>query len=89
MQQDTESSARAVARKRVEARLGLAVHWVVYLAVNTGLVVASGGLEGSGWRIAGWGLGLIVHTGYVAFDAAGWRERLVDRELAREAGRSQ
>lgn len=88
MLQEVESTARVAARRRVEAKLGLAVHWIAFVAVNTGLVVAAGGLAGSWWRIAGWGLGLAVHTAYVVLGAAGWRERLVDRELAREAGSS-
>ena len=53
-------AAERGARQRVEQKLGLALHWLVYLAVNTGLVIAVGGLAGSGWRLAGWGLGLAV-----------------------------
>jgi len=83
MNQSAQSSARVAARKKVEARLGLAVHWAAYLAVNAGLLIAAGGFAGSGWRLAGWGIGLAVHTAYVVLDGADWRERLVDRELAR------
>ncbi len=75
------------ARQRVEQKLGLAVHWLVYLAVNTGLIVAAGGFAGSGWRLAGWGLGLAVHTAYVVGDLGRMRERLVQREMDRERGR--
>ncbi len=75
--------ARQAARRRVEQKLGLALHWLVYLAVNTGLVVAAGGFAGSWWRIAGWGLGLALHTGYILLDGLDLRERLVDRELVR------
>jgi len=80
-----QSTARTAARRRVEAKLGLAVHWLAYVAVNAGLVVAAGGLDGSWWRIAGWGIGLAVHTAYVALDASDWRERMVDRELVRSS----
>ncbi len=80
-------TAERRARQRVEERLGLAVHWLVYLAVNTGLIVAAGGFSGSGWRLAGWGLGLAVHTAYVVGDLGRLRERLVQRELERERGR--
>ena len=82
----TMQEAREAARKRLEAKLGLAAHWVVYLAVNIGLVVAAGGFEGSWWRIAGWGLGLALHTGYVFVEPGGVKERLLERELAREMG---
>ena len=75
------------AEERVEQKLGLAVHWLVYLVVNTGLVIAAGGFDGSGWRLAGWGLGLAVHTTYVVGDVAGLRERLVRREMERGSAR--
>ena len=77
-------AAERRARQRVEQKLGLAVHWLVYLAVNTGLIVAAGGFAGSGWRLAGWGLGLAVHTAYVLGDLGRMRERMVQRELDRE-----
>ncbi|MGY1722196.1 2TM domain-containing protein [Blastococcus sp. SYSU DS0533] len=80
-------AAERRARQRVEQKLGLALHWLVYLAVNTGLVIAAGGLTGSGWRLAGWGLGLAVHTAYVVGDLGGVRERLVQRELDRGRAR--
>ncbi len=80
-------TAERRARQRVEQKLGLAVHWLVYLAVNTGLVIAAGGFGGSGWRLAGWGLGLAVHTAYVLGDLGRMRERLVLLELGRERGR--
>ena len=88
MTTDTErQAAERRARQRVEQKVGLAVHWLVYLAVNTGLIIAAGGLAGSGWRLAGWGLGLAVHTVYVVGDLGRVRERLVQRELDRERAR--
>ncbi len=88
MTSDTvRQAAEGRARQRVEQRLGLALHWLVHLAVNTGLVVAAGGVAGSGWRLAGWGLGLAVHTAYVVGDLGRVRNRLVQRELGRERGR--
>ena len=80
-------AAERRARQRVEQKLGLALHWLVYLAVNTGLIIAAGGLAGSGWRLAGRGLGLAVHTAYVVADLSRVRERLVQRELDRERAR--
>jgi hypothetical protein len=81
------STAEQGARERVEQKLGLAVHWLVYLAVNAGLIIAAGGFTGSGWRLAGWGLGLAVHTAYVVADLGRLQQRLVQRELARERDR--
>jgi hypothetical protein len=77
-------TAEQRARQRVEHKLGLVVHWLVYLTVNTGLIIATGGFAGSGWRLAGWGLGLAVHTAYVVADLGRLQQRLVQRELARE-----
>ncbi|MGY1825925.1 2TM domain-containing protein [Blastococcus sp. SYSU DS0541] len=77
------------ARQRVEQKLGLALHWLVYLGVNSGLVLAAGGITGSGWRLMGWGLGLAVHTAYVVGDLGRVRERLVQRELDRELERGR
>lgn len=85
--QTGRSTAEQEARERVEQKLGLAVHWLVYLVVNAGLIIAAGGLAGSGWRLAGWGLGLAVHTAYVVADLGRLQQRLVQRELARERDR--
>ena len=75
------------ARRRAELKFGLAVHWFVYVAVNAGLVIAAGGLAGSWWRLAGWGVGLAAHTLYVLVEAGQLQQRLVQRELARERAR--
>jgi hypothetical protein len=75
------------ARQRVEQKVGLVVHWLVYLAVNTGLIIAAGGFAGSGWRLAGWGVGLAVHTVYVVADLGRLQQRMVQRELTRERAR--
>ena len=80
-------AAERGARQRVEQKLGLALHWLVYLAVNTGLMIAIGGLAGSGWRLAGWGLGLAAHTAYVIGDLGRLSELLVQRELDQERAR--
>ena len=86
MEEKVTQDAREAARKRLQLKLGLVVHWLVYIAVNVGLVVAAGGFAGSWWRIAGWGVGLLVHSGYVLVEVGGLKERLLERELARESG---
>ena len=83
MRESKGPDPRESARQRLEHKVGLAIHWLVYVAVNVALVVAAGGLAGSGWRIAGWGIGLVVHTVYVVLEVGGVKDRLVDRELAR------
>jgi hypothetical protein len=84
----TDDMARRAAerrtRQRVEQELGLAVHRLVHLAVNTGLVIAAGGPAGPVRRPAGWGVGLAAPTAYVSGDLGRLRERLVRRESARE-----
>ena len=77
-------SATQRAERRVQLRLGLAFHWVVYLAVNAGLVIAAGGFDGSWWRLAGWGVGLAAHALYVLTETGQLQQRLVQRELDRE-----
>jgi hypothetical protein len=88
-QQDAMSDAYAAARQRVEQRGGLAVHWLVFLVINAVLVVGAGGFAGSAWRLAGWGLGLALHTVYVLIDVDELKDRLVRREVERSAGRVQ
>ena len=75
----TELEKRA--RQRVEQKLGLLVHWLAYLGVNTGLVIVAGGFDGSLWRMLGWGVGLAVHTGYVVADVGDLQRRLLEREM--------
>ncbi len=78
-----QPTAEDRAPRRVEAKVGLTVHWAVYQAVNAGLL-AAGGFTGSWWRPAGWGSGQAVHTGYVLVELGRLQQRLVERELARE-----
>ncbi len=83
----TEVEARSAtqrAQRRLQLKAGLTVHWVVYLAVNAGLVIAAGGFDGSWWRLAGWGVGLAAHTLYVLTETGQLQQRLVQRELDRE-----
>ncbi len=76
-------SAKGEARRRAELEFGSAAHWLIYVAVDAGLLIAAGGLAGSWWRLAGWGLGLAIHTLYVVVDAGHLPQRMVPRERAR------
>ena len=72
------------ARRRVELKVGLAVHWVGYLTVSAGVVLAADGVQGSWWRPAGWGLDLAGHTGDVLSEVGRLQQRPVEGERARE-----
>jgi hypothetical protein len=83
-----EDALETLARQRVRARRGLAIHFIVYVAVNTGLFVlwATTGAHHAWfvWPMLGWGIGLAAHA------AAVWlgpfseiEQRAVARELER------
>ena len=59
-----EAALRRQARKRVEAKMGFAVHLLVYVCVNAGLYFISFGFGNGRWShmpLLGWGLGLAIH----------------------------
>jgi hypothetical protein len=72
------------ARKRANAKLGWYVHALVFLAVNT-LLLMLAAMAGRNWAAfpaLGWAIGLAVH-GLVVFvlnGTGGLRERLIDAE---------
>lgn len=82
----TGDERRRQAEQRVTAKLALAGHAVVYLAVNITFLV----LVGADWLWVTlfWGLGLLtqawavfVHTSRALGE---WKEREIQRELARD-----
>jgi|SRR5829696_4561916 len=84
---DTAHDARDVARKRIEERRNFVPHLLVYLVVNTGLVLLwlwSGG-DGFFWPgvvLIGWGIGVLMHAWNVFFNKP-ITDTDVDHELAR------
>ncbi len=63
---DVDEKRREAAVKRVEARRDFKTHLVVYLVVNTMLVVIWA-VSGAGyfwpiWPLAGWGIGLALNA---------------------------
>jgi hypothetical protein len=59
-------TARAEARKRVEARREFGSHVVVYVVINA-FLIAIWAFTGAGyfwpvWVLAGWGAGLVLHA---------------------------
>ena len=63
---DTFDNRRAAAIQRIEAKREFGLHALVYLLVNTLLIIiwaASGaGYFWPIWPIAGWGIGVVLHA---------------------------
>jgi hypothetical protein len=80
------------ARKRAEAKIGFYIHTIVYVLVNAMLITLD--LTGSPgkvwfyWPLFGWGIGLALHAlkvfGNHGRGTPGWKERMIEREMARE-----
>lgn len=83
----TPGDVRAVARKRLEERRGFVPHLIMFLVINTGLVVIwmATGPEGFFWPafpLLFWGAGLVTHA-WNAFFTRPVTEAEVDRETER------
>jgi len=83
----TPKDAREAARKRIEDRRGFVPHLIIYLVLNTGLVLlwVSAGGHGFFWPgiiLVGWGIGVLMHA-WNAFFSKPISEADVDRELRR------
>ncbi|MGN6635851.1 MAG: 2TM domain-containing protein [Oryzihumus sp.] len=77
------ASARAQARKRLEARRGLTAHVVSYVVINA-FLIGVWALTGRGyfwpiWVIAGWGVGLVLN----AWDVL-WRKPITEADIEAE-----
>ena len=75
------------ARKRVQMKRGFAVHLVMYVVVNTALVVIWM-LTGKGypwplWPIAGWGVGIIANAIALIMELLAPEDRAIEREMRR------
>lgn len=87
-QPTTEQDMHKRARKRVEARMGLYIHALVYVCVNLGLFVWNLVQGDPRWHVLpllGWGLGLAIHAlvTTVSLRGDGLRQRLFDQEMRR------
>ncbi|PKO41184.1 MAG: hypothetical protein CVU30_14390 [Betaproteobacteria bacterium HGW-Betaproteobacteria-3] len=85
----TADELDALARKRAGARMGWYAHALVYVVVNTALVLLSLA-TGRHWAIfpaLGWGLGLAMHGFgvWLSLGGGGLHERLLARERERLA----
>ena len=83
---DSSEERHAAAVKRVKAKRDFKSHAVVYVLVNTLLVIiwASAGAAYFWpiWTIAGWGIGLALHAWSVYFD-----KPITEDEIRREMER--
>lgn len=82
---DTE--LHKLARKRVAMKMGFAIHLLVYVLVNAGLLTLSLSRGGS-WHwgpLLGWGLGLAIHglVTLLNLRGQGLRDTLVAAEVER------
>lgn len=83
----------ALARRRVNAKLGWYIHAVAFVLVNLLLFAMSryafGTRPWSVYPLLGWGLGLVLHgvSVFLLGSGSGLRERMVERE--REALRRE
>jgi 2TM domain len=90
----TEGELRTHARQRVQARIGLGLHLVTYVLVNTGLVVIWA-VTGTHypwflWPVFGWGIGLAGHViAYYFGPGSPGQERAIAREVRRLQARAQ
>ena len=75
------------AKKRVEAKMGFYVHFVVYVGVNILLIVinflSSPHYLWFKWPLMGWGIGLLVHgLGVFVFSKGkSIKERMIEKEM--------
>lgn len=84
----TEEQLQALAKRRVEARMGWISHLTMYVVVNAGLVFVWA-MTGAHypwfiWPMIGWGMGIVGHT--IAFwlgPDSTYGQHAVDRELHR------
>ncbi len=84
--EDSGLTARAEARKRVEARREFGSHVFVYVVVNA-FLIATWAFTGAGyfwpaWVLAGWGVGVVLH----AWDAF-LRRPITDADIEAELRR--
>jgi len=81
------------AKKRVEKRIGFYIHLLVYLVVNTLLIIIN--LTKSPeyywfkWPLLGWGIGLFFHAIGVFASSIGssLKEQMIQKEMQKRSSR--
>ncbi len=84
MEQDLE----AIAKRRVQARMGFAIHALIYVTLNSGLALIWY-LTGRGypwflWPVVCWGIAIVAHALSLVIGPDSPRERrAIEREVRR------
>jgi len=76
------------AHRRVQMKIGLAVHALVFVLVNAGLYAVNSQVGSFRWSVFplwGWGLGLAIHAlvTVIGLSGDGLRERMLASEVQR------
>jgi hypothetical protein len=84
----SEQDLHKRARRRVESRMGVYIHTLVFVCVNLGLFVWNVVQGDPRWHVLplfGWGLGLAIHAlvTAVSLRGDGLRRRMFDQEMRR------
>jgi hypothetical protein len=79
---------RELAKRRVRARTGFVIHLLMYVIVNTGLVLiwrfSGASYPWFLWPLFGWGIGIVSHAIALVFGPdSPHEERAIERELER------
>lgn len=83
------------AKKKVEARIGFYIHLAVYVIVNCLLIIINLATSTQflwfKWPLIGWGIGLVFHAlGVFVFSGgSALKERLIEKEMQKQASRSK
>ena len=82
-----ETELHKVARRRVQMKRGFFVHLLIYVAVNSMLVIIWS-MTGKGypwfiWPLAGWGIGVFANAIAVAMELFAPEEQAIQREMRR------
>jgi hypothetical protein len=84
---ESGDSERRAAIERLGAKRDLSTHLIVYVVVNTALVViwavTGGGYFWPVWVLAGWGIGLLLH-GWEVYGHRPINEDDIRREMERQ-----
>jgi hypothetical protein len=79
------------AKRRVKAKMGFYTHFAIYAFVNVVLFLGSWnetgsvGLDWFTWPLIGWGIFVLFHFLSVFVFRGGITERMIQREMEREA----
>lgn len=70
------------AERRVDQRVGFAVHLLAFVVVNA-MLSSQSGFDPTAGYFWGWGIGLGAHALFVLASGTRVKQRLIERELAR------